>query len=329
MKVIIKSNNIVINFLPPYVQINNINYAKYTTSLVSKCNGDKTLGKLYRKDGNFCGACMFNPSLKIKANMADHTLRNMTTNEVVATFEGSSLGAIASYITYVYLTYTKNSSPQNNASLQTITANTNPQYVQSADKVVIPNSELYAQKEFIKPEEKAEYIKQIPKDDYRVPDPPRHQLPSIPTGDGGGSGGGGSGCGCLAAILGVLGFISALSLIPQSWEDLTTYIPEGDTGITICFFSALIGGILAVIISVFSKKPKFLSCMQTFLVTCAIGIVVNAFILIKDGVEFTGFFLFDIPLSIFAPILGCFQFALPIGIVTAIICGIACSFKNN
>lgn len=350
MKLTVNKTNQVITYDAKSVLKGNHEYAYYDSSSVT-CFGNETrLGQLYRSNGDTYGICFSNRNFKVRSDIYTHTLKNAETDEILATFEGTCTGAVAAYICYMHLSIKFGDSKipciESNGKKIPYTPTAPSAYTEppkqtkpkSKDYIVVkeqpPIKEEFIPKEIIPKKEKLEeYKPEEPKreefkyEEKRNFDPPRIQIPS------GGEGGGGpsnmSGCGCVFAIIAVIGVFVAIAMIPQSWKDLSSYIPAGDSGITICFFSSLIGGVIAVLMSIFSKEPKFTSCIQAFLTTCIVGIVLNAIIVLAEGVEFTGFFLFDIPSAIFAPILGCFQFALPIGIATCVICGIICSAKKK
>ncbi len=292
----------------------------------------------------------------LEAHNRDKILRNQSYNKILGTYTGTHSGALASYIAYKHSLTTpfikKTACPVSSTEPKQKASET-PKKSPEKTKVTQPkkttSTQQSVQKELPhKPEQK--YIppkQEPPKIEKRHEEPPIYEPPKqeyeykkpdftpppapIP------SGGSEENSGCLGPIawlaIGILVLIIAIKMIPQSWKDLSTYIPEGDIGITICFFSSLIGGIIAVLMSLFVKECKFTSCLSAFLITCGIGIGINILILFKDIVagdyEFTGFILFDLPLAVFAPILGCFQFAFPIGIGVIIICGIICLIKKN
>lgn len=293
--------------------------------------------------------CMF------EAHDRDKLLRNLSYNEIIGSYTGSHTGALASYISYKHYlsiggipktsTEVKNTQHRKTAIENKAPQPSIKQAEQKVERPITPKAKNQspneAEQKYIPPKQ------ELPKIERRYEEPPIYEQPkfepeyskpnftppSVPIPSGSSE----ESDGCLGPIaglaIGILVLIIAIKLIPQSWKDLGTYIPEGDTGIIICFFSSLLGGIISVLMSIFIKECKFTSCLSAFLITCLIGIILNIVILFGDlyngTVEFTGFFLFDIPLAIFAPILGCFQFAFPIGIVAAIICGIICLIKKK
>lgn len=294
-----------------------------------------------------------------EAHNRDNSLRNQSEhNKLLGKYTGPHTGALASYIAYEYYltlpaTETKQKatkSVQNNEKTEVkepvaqkavkqeapVEAKpipikkkqpTPPVTNREPEPKYIPPKQEPPQKEFIyeeppvyKPPEETRKESY----DYKPKiDRPTIQIPSSDSSEH---------SGCLGIAIGIFVVAIAIKLIPKSWDDLDVYIPEGDIGMTICFFSAVIGAIIALLRSIFSDSCKLGSCLTTFLIPCVIGIVINIFVLFKDIIagdyEFTGFILFDLPLAIFAPILGCFQFAFPIGIAVTIICGIICFFKK-
>ena len=293
--------------------------------------------------------CMF------EAHDRDKILRNLSYNKIIGSYTGSHAGALASYIAYKYylnvgdIPKTSTAVQNTQHSKTTIETESNQYPIKTVEqKAKIPITPKIENQ--VLPEPEIKYIPQkqeLPKIERLYEEPPIYEQskfeseynkpdftpPPVPIPSGSSEESGG----CLGPIaglaIGILVLIIAIKLIPQSWKDLGTYIPKGDTGITICFFSSLLGGVTAILMSIFIKECKFTSCLSAFFIICLIGIILNIVILFGDlyngTVEFTGFFLFDIPLAIFAPVLGCFQFAFPIGIVSSIICGIICFAKKK
>lgn len=337
MKITLTNTNQVITYDDKSVFIGNKQLASYTTSNVIRLLTNQTIGSIYRISGNTYGKLIHFPQIEIRTNLSDHTLRSIPSETVVATFEGTPCGAIASYIMHKYLElasskkeFTKKVEIKNTPSKshKNILDPIKPPQYEPEDKKT--KKECITPKKPIEPKEPIIIKKELPKElpvekepfqkDFNLPPPP------ISSGT---NSEGSSGAGCLVIIIVAIFIYFAIKLIPQSWEDLSVFIPQRDSGIIICFFSAVIGAIVALLMSIFSKEPRFLSCMSGFLGICAAGVVINSIIVLAEGVEFTGFFLFDIPLSIFAPILGCFQFAFPIGIGVSIICGIICLARKK
>lgn len=292
----------------------------------------------------------------LEAHDRDKILRNQSYNKIIGTYTGTHAGALASYIAYKHsLTTTvikKSIARENN--IQQKPNVTKEQNKSASPPLTVKDKKEPAHQTNIEKEvprkSEPKYVppkQELPKIERRYEEPPVYEPPKqeyeykkpdftpppapIPSGSSE------ENAGCIGPIGGlaiaILVLIIAIKMIPQSWKDLSTYIPEGDIGITICFFSSLIGGVISVLMSLLVKKCKFISCLSTFLIACGIGVAINVFILFKDifagDYEFTGFILFDLPLAVFAPILGCFQFAFPIGIGVIIICGIICLIKKN
>lgn len=329
MKLILNSSRHVVTWDTSYITINGKKYASFDASSVTTIFNNTCIGRIYRSQGDTYGTSISNNSLLIRSNLSDYTLRNSETDEVLASFEGTPTGAVASYLAFIYFSKHRFRITPDDVMLKDtyVTQDVSKPHrrIENKEFKILERQFESPIKQPIEPpverptEPPTMVHKREPIEPPRIFVPTSSQTPSESN----------TGCGCIAGILGIIGLFVAISMIPQSWEDLGKYIPAGDSGITICFFSSLIGGILAVLIAVIAKKPSFISCMKAFLSACTIGIIINAIILLSEGVEFTGFFLFDIPLSIFAPILGCFQFALPIGIAAALISGIVCAVKKD
>lgn len=280
----------------------------------------------------------------IEAHDRDKTLRNLSYNKVIGTYTGPHAGALASYIAYTH-SLTVPAKPKPNVVEQQVKPADSPKAIHVKKETILQEEAQQVppapEKKYISPKQEIPKIEKIyeeppvympPKQEYeyKKPDftPPPAPIPS---------GGSEESVGCIGPIGGLLIalviLIIAIKLIPQSWKDLPTYLADGDIGITISFYSSLIGGVLAIFRCIYDKESKISSALSTFLITCGIGVAINVFILFKDifagDYEFTGFILFDLPLAVFAPILGCFQFAFPIGIGVLIICGIICLVKKN
>lgn len=191
-------------------------------------------------------------------------------------------------------------------------------------KIEPPPIEEYIPKEFEYKKEDFEYEKEnendfsYENDSFKI---------SIPSGE---SNSDSDASGCLwVIILGVI-FAIAISMIPKSWQDIPKYLAKGDTGLTTCLFSSILAAIIAVGASIFND---IITALKAYLVTCSISVIINSFIQIGDiwdgTYEFCGIIIIDIPLAIFASLLGQFQFAFPIGIGVLIVCGIIHLVKNS
>lgn len=280
----------------------------------------------------------------LEAHDRDKTLRNLYYNKVLGTYTGSHAGALASYIAYKHYlivgglpkTCTQLSNIQHKQTSNAKNKIPEPLKAVEPPKVTHEQEQKYIPPKYETPKiEKlyeAPHIYELPKQEEEY-EKLNLTLPPAPIPSGNCE----ENTGCIGPIAGlaiaVLVLVIAIKLIPQSWKDLGPYIAKGDVGIIICFFSSLIGGILAIFKCIYEKECKLSSSLSAFLITCVIGIVINIIILFKDIIagehEFTGFILFDLPLAIFAPLLGCFQFAFPIGIGVIIICGIICLIKKK
>lgn len=338
------------------VYINSKPYAHYSHEMVWLVNVPRIIGHISNEPNRYTAKLNLEPSKKYVLKTFEKEIFEEHTKEKIAISDNMNFDSLAAVLAYRHYTLMqerskvesrqKQTTPKVNASTpKTITRQTLQKTSQEKPKEfkvvqsqkpkpekirVEPKPEKLkiekTQFEKHKPERKREEFKQEGnrREEKRYEEPPR-ELPNIPLPTGGSSEDGGGGyAGCIWIPILLLCIGVAISMIPQSWRDLGEYIPKGDTGITICFFSSLIGGITAIAISFLKKTPDFSYCMTWFFRCCVAGIVINTISLLAEGVEFTGFFLFDIPLSFFAPILGCFQFALPIGIVAAIVSGIVC-----
>lgn len=366
MYIQIAKTNEVLTYDNTAVYIGYERCASYTTFDVTRELTKETFGKISRLSGNTYGETPFYPIPKVRCNIADHTIRIDSSNIVVATYKGTPIGAVAGYLLYEYLEYKKKQKIATVAKASTVTTESTKKVekVTSANqtetkKEAVKSSQAEKPKEKVnKPKEDAakpskskkiedfeepiipEIQTRRPREyedykEYKVPEYKRDfSPPNIPVPSGGNSEESG---GCLGGFAGIaILFVIvaiAIHMIPDSWRDLGTFIPKGDIGIIICFFSAVIGAIIALVASIVSKIPMFAQSMMIFLSTCGIGIIVNVCLLLSEifsgNCMFTGFFLFDIPLAIFAPILGSFQFAFPIGIALAIICGIIHLIKKH
>jgi len=304
-------------------------FATYTSGAVTYSRLKSNIGYLYRESGETVGistVCKY----KFTTDVYNHKIICYETKQVVACYDGKPTGAIASFIAYLYY-----------LSKQKKEANSTPLVKQQTiipKHVVTQNNQTQKEvlkteqpvKEVIIPKEPVKEV-QIKQEEYIEPpkyEPPKYEppAPKVPMPSGGSSNSGSSSAGCLWVILGALAIYSAIKIIPQSWQDMPEYVAAGDTGMTICFFSSVIAAILAVLVAIFKKEEVFSSSMSTFLGVCGVAIVINSIIQIGDVVEgsyeFLGSTIIDIPLSIFASVLGQFQFALPIGIGVIIVCGI-------
>ncbi len=355
MKFVLKLADRQIFYDEKYVSIDGNICATYNDSNVTWLADCSVLAKFKHYPDHTWTVLENSSRTLIEAHDRDKTLRNLSYNKVIGTYTGPHAGALASYIAYKHSLTTpvvkksanseKNIQPKQNIT-QKQTQSPSSTTVQAKKETP---SQANLQQE-IRPKLEPKYIppqQEPPKIEKRYEEPPVYEPPKqeyeynepdftpppapIPTGSSE------ENAGCIGPIGGlaiaILVLIIAIKLIPQSWKDLGTYIPEGDIGISICFFSSLIGGVIAVLMSLFIKECKFTSCLSAFLITCGIGVAINILILFKDicagDYEFTGFILFDLPLAVFAPILGCFQFAFPIGIGVIIICGIICLIKKK
>lgn len=328
MKLALAYDNEVITYDFSCVYIKTFDCATYTYSDVCLTLTSETIGKIHRENGITYGTLCCDSSPLVCSNTSDHTLRLLPSNDIVASFDGTATGSIACFLTHVFFEYVKKDNFNTNKNTTVIKPHNLDQNVIS--KKIIPTNTTSRKEEDLAeltPKPTPTMLYKPPKlkenkkhNDFRPTSPP------VPTENKCGLS---FGPGFIwLCILGLV-LYSAIKIIPQSWKDLSTYIPAGDSGITISFFSPLMGAILALLISIFKKRADFFYSITTFLGACIIGIIINAITLLVEGTEFTGFFLLDIPLSLFAPILGCFQFALPIGIVTFIVCGIICLVRNK
>lgn len=356
MKFVLKLDNKQIFYDEKHIFIDGCVCAAYDNSSVTWIADGSVLVKFnHYSDHSWILSKKYDDGI-LEAHDRDKILRNQSYNKVLGSYTGTHSGALASYIAYKHSLTTpivkkstnheKNIQPKQNttqkqtqrpSSSKTVPTKKETPYQANLQQEIHPKPE----QKYIPPKQESPKIEkryeeppiyEPPKQEYeyKKPDftPPPAPIPS---------GGSEESSGCLGPIawlaIGILALVIAIKMIPQSWKDLSTYIPEGDIGITICFFSSLIGGVIAVLMSLLVKKCKFTSCLSAFLITCGIGIVINILILFKDifagDYEFTGFILFDLPLAVFAPILGCFQFAFPIGIGVIIICAIICLIKKK
>ena len=318
-------NNMIITYDNEFVYYDGKHIASYSTSSVSIPYATKSLGSISRIRGDTHGKLTSPYNMEIRTNIYDHTLREVPSDKIVATYDGTPTGAIACFLAHEF--FEQKSKAEANSKFVA-----KQQNYTSVERKTIETNATIAKKEVV---EEPVFPKQVfkPEEPVYKPEPLRYEEykkeefkpPQIPVPSGGNSENS-TGGGCLGIIIAAVLIFFAIKLIPQSWKDLSTYIPEGDTGITICFFSSLIGAVLAVIVATLKKKDVFNTSMSTFLGVCGISVVINSIIQIGDILEgtyeFLGFSLIDIPLAIFASILGQFQFALPIGIGVLIICGI-------
>ena len=317
MELIIQKTGEQIKYDSKYVYIHNVKRTLYLQSAAMWLDNRELITTFNTKGSTVYTKTTFDKSIKVYSLSHSKKILDSKTQEVVATYSGSTEGAIVAYVTYCYAKaqgIIQDEKETNHYKLE----NQIPKFER------IEKNEKKEYNEYEKKETK-EPIKK----DYDVP---QINVP-IPGVAGGNNSSEDSGAGCLGvAILGIIGVV-AISLIPQSWKDLTHFIPEGDLGIIISFFSAVIGGILGIIVSLRSKTSSFTNGMGTFLGTCGLGVGICAIMLLQEITsgtsKFTGFILFDIPLCIFAPLLGSFQFAFPIGIGVAIICGIIHFVKSQ
>lgn len=348
MKYVLNLRDRQIFYDDSYVFIDGTVYATYDNTGVTWFNTTSLLAKFkYYSDHSW----LLYDGEMLEAHDRDKTLRNQLYNKILGTYTGTHAGALASYIAYKHslttpcinktTTVAKDIQPKQNTNEKHTQSSSSSKAVpvkkEPAPKINLKKDvPREAEPKYIPPKVENRYenssIYKPPKQDhvYKKIDftPPPAPIP-------GGSSAENSGCISPIAGLAIAIFVLviAIKMIPQSWRDLSKYIPEGDTGITICFFSSIIGAVLSIIIAILKKKNIFTTSMATFVGVCGISIVINTIIQIKEILEgtheFLGFALIDIPLSIFASVLGQFQFALPIGIGVLIICGIIHLVKKN
>ena len=337
MKFVLKLGDKQIFYDESHVFIDGVKCASYTNNAVTWLSTSSLLAKFnHYSDHSWL---LYDDGI-LEAHNRDKILRNQSYNTILGSYTGSHSGALASYIAYKHSLTTPFIKKNTSVAPKKTQEQT---HVSQPRKVVQPLQNVQEKVEH-KPEPKYTPSKQeMPKVEKIFEKPPIYEQPKqdyednkpdftpppapIPSGSSESSGGG------LGFIIAIITIIIAIKLIPKSWKDLPTFMAEGDIGITISFFSSLIGGVLAIFRCLYDKESKISSALSTFLTTCGIGVAINVFILFKDifagDYEFTGFILFDLPLAVFAPILGCFQFAFPIGIGVLIICGIICLIKKN
>ena len=325
MKITLLNSSSIFTYDNECVYVDNARYAYYTTSGVSQPYSSKPIGSITRINGDTYGCLNNFPTPQIRTNIYDHTLRSVSEDEIVATYEGTPAGAIACFLVYQFLEYQKKENVAKNNSLQIDNVVTKKNIQEKPKTPVVEKheeQEIVIPKKIYKPDEPVYKPEQHKYEEHKKEDytPPKIPVPS------GGNSENNTGGGCLVIIIAIVLIFFAIKLIPQSWKDLATYIPQGDTGITICFFSSVIGAILAIVVASLKKYNVFSASMSTFLGVCFISVIINTIIQIDEILqgthEFIGSSIIDIPLALFASVLGQFQFALPIGIGVLIICGI-------
>lgn len=318
------------------IYINSKKIATYGQAFIRNTTDNGYIGKMYLKGDTIYAETLFGITNTFYIINDKGYIINRNTKKVVAQFNNNNpYGAMAAYIAYVYFRFLKQN---NNTStkisklldevLEGKTVKRENKVIEKPvdEKSIIFNN--YKKSEYKRPERKIEEYK-IPEkknEDYKLPEKKQKKV-NVPVASGGG------GISIIFILIIGLAIYATLQCIPDSWKDLKTYIPRGDPGIIICFFTALAGGIVSLLYSIFSKKPDFEECLTYFGGVCSLGIIISAILTLisysKGDTKFVGFFLFDIFLCILAPVIGVLQFAIPIGIGVVVICGIICLIKKN
>lgn len=117
-----------------------------------------------------------------------------------------------------------------------------------------------------------------------------------------------------AVIIVALLLYGSFKTIPTAWEIAPELIVQGDSIMIVGLVSCIVAAIIAILIAIFKYFDGLYYALQTFLTICIIASSINAYILITKYSE-------GIIYSIFSSLIFQLQFALPIGLVTVIICG--------
>lgn len=324
MKLRLIGSKLTMDYDDRYISINNYIYASYTSQEVKRINSSEIIGNLFYLEGDVYGHLKFHSQGLVRSNATDNTLRLISSNEVVATYEGNATGAVACFMTYSYMEHTcfcKEQIPiKNNSITQTKTVLKETNHPKAENKQVQKMVEYKFQpsKEQLPP--KKEYSSYKKNDENSSS---YNHIPNYTTS---------SDDGCLSYFFGILGIlfvISAICAIPRTWSDMPKYLAEGNTGYITCFSTSVLASIVSILTIVIPKQPNIVITAKTYLGICIAGVLLISLIAVNTGFNPMGNAILDYPIALLGAAVGCFQFALPIAIVTAIICLIIALIKKK
>lgn len=321
MKIVLAKNRQVITYNDNSVFLNNKCISHFSKSNVTLMPTKESICDISIINGTMYGTALFKENLDIRIHPSDSSIRIASSNKIVATYHGSPNGAIAAYITYVYLkqrAIKSAASRQNSVVYPKSSAEEQKVNTTVSSKDVTYTKALNQSNQNVAPTRSTPKSEEPRKCEYKEPNlAPADYQPYNNQKQGSVD------AILLFAILAIFFVIGAICLIPYAWSTLPAYIAKGDIGVIMAFFFPLIGAIISVVFCIKSKPDKMLSCFKLFFAICIVGIIISSLLLMADvyqgNCEITGLILLDIPLSILAVTVGFFEFVLPISIVLCII----------
>ena len=95
-------NNMIITYDNEFVYYDGKRIASYSTSSVSIPYATKSLGSISRIRGDTHGKLTSPYNMEIRTNIYDHTLREVPSDKIVATYDGTPAGAVACFLTHEF-----------------------------------------------------------------------------------------------------------------------------------------------------------------------------------------------------------------------------------